>query len=101
MTKTNVMRLMDQAKIPYRSAEYAFDEKDLNGNHAAEGIGMPPEQVFKTLVLKGERKGPMVCVIPVELEVDLKKLAHVSGDKKVEMLPMKDLLGLTDRKSVV
>ena len=55
MTKTNVMRLLDAAKIPYRAAEYEVDENDLNGMHAAEGIGMPPEQIFKTLVAKGER----------------------------------------------
>ena len=57
MTKTNVMRLLDAAKIPYRAAEYEVDENDLNGMHAAEGIGMPPEQIFKTLVAKGERGG--------------------------------------------
>ena len=95
MTKTNVMRLMDQAKIPYRSAEYAFDEKDLNGNHAAEGIGMPPEQVFKTLVARGEKKGCLVFCIPVCCELDLKKAAKAAGDKKIELVAVKELLGLT------
>lgn len=56
MTKTNVMRLLDAAKIPYRAAEYEVDENDLNGMHAAEGIGMPPEQIFKTLVAKGRAR---------------------------------------------
>ena len=65
MTKTNVMRLLDAAKIPYRAAEYEVDENDLNGMHAAEGIGMPPEQIFKTLVAKGERGGYAVFCIPV------------------------------------
>ena len=92
---TNAMRLLKAAGIVFEVKTYEVDEKDLSGVHVAQVCGLPPEQVFKTLVLKGERKGPMVCVIPVELEVDLKKLAHASGDKKVEMLPMKDLLGLT------
>lgn len=63
--------------------------------HAAEVLGLPPEQVFKTLVLRGEKQGILVCVLPVELEVDLKKLARAAGDKKVEMIHMKELLGLT------
>ena len=71
MTKTNVMRLLDAAKIPYRAAEYEVDENDLNGMHAAEGIGMPPEQIFKTLVAKGERGGYAVFCIPVCCELDL------------------------------
>ena len=75
MTKTNVMRLLDAAKIPYRAEEYAVDENDLNGMHAAEGIGMPPEQIFKTLVAKGERGGYAVFCIPVCCELDLKKAA--------------------------
>ena len=95
MTKTNVMRLLDAAKIPYRAAEYAFDENDLNGMHAAEGIGMPPEQIFKTLVAKGERSGFMVFCIPVCCELDLKKAAKAAGDKKIELLHVKDLLGTT------
>ena len=85
MTKTNVMRLLDAAKIPYRAAEYAFDENDLNGMHAAEGIGMPPEQIFKTLVARGERSGFVVFCIPVCCELDLKKAAKAAGDKKIEL----------------
>ena len=95
MTKTNVMRLLDAAKIPYRAVEYAFDENDLNGMHAAEGIGMPPEQIFKTLVARGERVGFVVFCIPVCCELDLKKAAKAAGDKKNELLHVKDLLGTT------
>ncbi len=84
MTKTNVMRLLDAAKIPYRAAEYEVDENDLNGMHAAEGIGMPPEQIFKTLVAKGERGGFAVFCIPVCCELDLKKAAKAAHDKKIE-----------------
>ena len=95
MTKTNAMRLIEQAKIPYRTSEYAYDENDLNGMHAAEAIGMPPEQVFKTLVARGEKNGILVFCIPVCCSLDLKKAAKAAEDKKVEMIPMKDLLSLT------
>ncbi len=95
MTKTNVMRLLDQAKIPYRAAEYAFDEADLNGMHAAQGIGMPPEQIFKTLVAHADRGGYLVFCIPVCCELDLKKAAAAAGEKKVELIPVKDLLPVT------
>ena len=95
MTKTNVMRLLDAAKIPYRAAEYEVDENDLNGMHAAEGIGMPPEQIFKTLVAKGERGGYAVFCIPVCCELDLKKAAKAVGEKSIAMLPQKELLPLT------
>ena len=95
MTKTNVMRLLDAAKIPYLAAEYAFDENDLNGMHAAEGIGMPPEQIFKTLVARGERAGFVVFCIPVCCELDLKKAAKAVGEKSVEMIKSKELLPLT------
>ena len=95
MTKTNVMRLLDAAKIPYRAAEYEVDENDLNGMHAAEGIGMPPEQIFKTLVAKGERGGFAVFCIPVCCELDLKKAAKAAHDKKIELIHVKDLLVTT------
>ncbi|MBQ6799211.1 MAG: Cys-tRNA(Pro) deacylase [Oscillospiraceae bacterium] len=95
MQKTNVMRLLDAAKLPYRTAEYDYDENDLNGMHAAEGIGMPPEQVFKTLVAKGDKRGYLVFCIPVCCELDLKKAAKAAGDKKVELIAVKDLLPLT------
>ena len=94
-TKTNAVRLVQQAGIPCREAFYEYDEKDLNGNHAAEAIGFPPEQVFKTLVVKGAKLGIMVFCIPVCCELDLKKAAKAAGDKSIEMLPVKDLLTTT------
>ena len=94
-TKTNAVRLVQQAKIPCRESFYEFDEKDLNGNHAAAAIGMPPEQVFKTLVAKGEKTGINVFCIPVCCELDLKKAAKAAGDKNMEMVAVKDLLNLT------
>ena len=93
--KTNVMRLLDAAGIPYRTQEYEVDEKDLSGVHVAESIGQDVDTVFKTLVLKGEKTGYLVCCIPVAEELDLKKAARAAGDKKVEMLPMKELLPVT------
>ncbi|HKL80747.1 MAG TPA: Cys-tRNA(Pro) deacylase [Mobilitalea sp.] len=95
MIKTNVMRLLDQAEIPYRAMEYDVDENNLAGEHVAEQIGMPQEQVFKTLVAKGEKKGFVVICIPVNMELNLKKAATVIGDKKIEMLHVKDLLSTT------
>lgn len=95
MTKTNAMRLLDAAKIQYRVTEYEFDESDLSGVHAAEVMGIPMEQVFKTLVAKGDKSGPLVFCIPVAQELDLKKAAAVSCNKKVEMIHLKELLGLT------
>ena len=94
-TKTNAVRLVQQAKIPCRESFYEFDEKDLNGNHAAEAIGMPPEQVFKTLVARGEKTGINVFCIPVCCELDLKKAAKTASDKNMEMVPVKELLNLT------
>ena len=93
--KTNVMRLLDQAGITYTAIEYEVDENNLGGEHVAELTGIPPEQVFKTLVVKGEKKGYMVFCIPVNLELDLKKAAIVTGDKKIELLPVKELLPTT------
>ncbi|MBH1940981.1 Cys-tRNA(Pro) deacylase [Mobilitalea sibirica] len=95
MIKTNVMRQLDQAQIPYKAIEYEVDDNNLAGEHVAELIGMPPEQVFKTLVAKGEKKGYVVFCIPVNTELNLKKAATVIGDKKIEMLPVKELLPTT------
>lgn len=95
MTKTNAMRLLTQAKIPFRTAEYAYDENDLNGMHAAEGIGMPPEQIFKTLVARGDKNGYCVFCIPVCCELDLKKAAICAGEKKIDLIPVKELLPTT------
>lgn len=94
-TKTNAVRLVEQAGIPCREAFYEFDEKDLSGMHAAQAIGMDPEQVFKTLVARGERTGINVFCIPVCCELDLKKAAKAAGDKNMELVAVKDLLNLT------
>ena len=94
-TKTNAVRLVEHAKIPCRESFYEFDEKDLRGTHAADAIGMPQEQVFKTLVARGERTGINVFCIPVCCELDLKKAAKAAGDKNMEMVAVKDLLNLT------
>ena len=95
MAKTNALRLIEQAGIPCREAFYEFDESDLSGLHAARAIGLPPEQVFKTLVARGERGGILVFCIPVCCELDLKKAAKAAGEKKVELVHVKELLGLT------
>lgn len=95
MTKTNVMRLLEQVGIPYKAMEYEVDEDNLAGERVASQIGIPPDQVFKTLVAKGEKKGIVVFCIPVSLELNLKKAASAVGDKKIEMLHVKDLLGTT------
>ena len=94
-SKTNAVRLVMQANIPCTEAFYEFDETDLNGNHAARAIGFPPEQVFKTLVARGARTGINVFCIPVCCELDLKKAAQAAGDKKMELVPVKELLALT------
>lgn len=94
-TKTNAVRIVEQAGIPCREMFYEFDENDLNGNHAAKAIGKAPEEVFKTLVARGERTGIHVFCIPVCFELDLKKAAKAAGDKKIELVSVKELLGLT------
>lgn len=94
-TKTNAVRLVQQAKIPCRESFYEFDEKDLSGTHAAQAIGMPPEQVFKTLVARGEKTGINVFCIPVCCELDLKKAAKAARDKNMELVAVKELLSLT------
>lgn len=93
--KTNVARLLDKAKIPYELVPYEVDENDLAATHIAEQLGEDIKCVFKTLVLRGERNGLMVCVVPGDATVDLKKAAKAAGDKKVEMIAMKELLPLT------
>ncbi len=93
--KTNAVRLVQQAGIPCREEFYEFDESDLSGVHAAEALGMPPEQVFKTLVARGEKTGINVFCIPVCCSLDLKKAAKAAGDKNMEMVAVKELLSLT------
>ncbi len=95
MNKTNVMRLLEQAGIEYKAGEYEYDETDLSGVHAAEALDMDPDMMFKTLVARGEKNGIMVFCIPVAEELDLKKAAKASNDKKIELVHVKELLGLT------
>lgn len=95
LQKTNAARLLDRAKIPYRLVPYEVDENDLAAQHVADSLGEDINQVFKTLVLKGERTGHFVCVIPGNREVDLKKAARAAGDKKADLIHMKELLPLT------
>ena len=93
--KTNAARLLDKARIPYKLIPYEFDENDLAAQHVADSLGQDIARVFKTLVLHGDRTGHIVCVVPGNAEVDLKALAKASGNKKVEMIAMKDLPGVT------
>ena len=90
--KTNVARLLDQAKIKYEIKAYDYDPEDLNATHAADSFGLQYGQVFKTLVLRGDRNGLFVCAIPSDKSVDLKKAAKASGNKSAEMLHVKELL---------
>lgn len=94
-SKTNAVRLVEQAGIPCKESWYSFDENDLSGMHAAAAIGLPPEQVFKTLVVRGPKTGIHVFCIPVCCELDLKKAAAAAGDKSIAMVPVKELLSLT------
>ena len=94
-TKTNAIRLVTQAGIPCRECFYEYDENDLSGTHAADAIGMPQEQVFKTLVARGERTGIQVFCIPVCCELDLKKAAKAASDKSISLVPVKELFNLT------
>ena len=93
--KTNAARLLDKASVTYRLIPYEVDENDLAAQHVADSLGQDIACVFKTLVLHGDRTSYMVCVVPGNMEVDLKALAKVSGNKKVEMIAMKDLLSVT------
>ena len=95
MTKTNAMRLLGQAGIDFETMEYDYDENDLNGLHAAERTGMPPDQVFKTLVARGSRRGILVFCVPVSSELDMRKAAAAAGDKSAELIHVKELLPLT------
>ena len=95
MTKTNAARMLDGAGVQYQLREYEVDEEDLSAPHVAEAIGMPPEQVFKTLVVRGDRTGVVLAAIPANSELDLKAVASASGNKKVELVAVKEVLGLT------
>ena len=93
--KTNVARLMDKAKVSYELVAYEVNENDLSATSVASKLGENPAQVFKTLVLQGDKTKHFVCVIPADAEIDLKKAAKVSGNKKCDLIAMKDLLPLT------
>ncbi len=95
VSKTNAARLLDRAKIKYELIPYTVDPDNLAADHVAAELGEDINTVFKTLVLHGEKAGHFVCVIPGNMEVDLKKAAKVAGAKKAEMIPMKELLPLT------
>lgn len=95
INKTNVARILDSKKIAYELIPYTVDENNLAALHIADELNEDINQVFKTLVLHGDRTGYFVCVIPGNLEVDLKKAAKLSGNKKAEMIPMKELLPVT------
>ena len=95
INKTNAARLLDKAKIAYELIPYDVDDTDLSAIHVADSLGENIEQVFKTLVLHGDKNGHFVCVIPGEHEVDLKLAAKASGNKKCDLIPMKELLPLT------
>ena len=95
VNKTNAMRLLEQAGISFRIETYEFDEEHLSGEHVASQVSLPADQIFKTLVVRGDKQGIMVFCIPVTMELDLKKAAKAAGDKKVEMTHVKELLGLT------
>ena len=95
MQKTNAARLLDKQKIHYELIPYEVDENDLGAAHIAEQLGQPIEQLFKTLVLRGDKSGYFVCVIPGAEEVDLKKAAKATGNKKCDLIHLKELLPLT------
>jgi Cys-tRNA(Pro)/Cys-tRNA(Cys) deacylase len=95
MKKTNAARILDQHKIDYELFEYEVDENNLGAEVVAAKIKQPIEKVFKTLILTGDKTGVIVAIIPGSLEVDLKNLASLSGNKKCMMVPMKEVLGLT------
>ena len=95
ISKTNAARILDKSKVPYKLVPYEVDEDDLSARHVANVLGENIEQVFKTLVLHGDKTGHLVCVVPGDHEVDLKKVARASGNKKCDMIAVKELLPLT------
>jgi len=94
-SKTNAVRLLDQMGIDYELREYEVDLEDLTAESVAAKVGLPPEQVFKTLVARGDRSGICMAVIPGDTEVNLKALANAAGDRKIHLVPMKELFELT------
>jgi len=95
MAKSNAVRLLDERKVAYELREYEVDPDDLSAESVAAKIGLPPEQVFKTLVVRGDRNGVCMTVVPGDAELDLKALAKLTGDRRIEMVPLKDVQPLT------
>ena len=95
MVKTNAMRMLDKASVSYKAIEYEVNDNDLSGTTIADSVGLEYDMVFKTLVAKGDKTGPVVMCIPVDKEIDLKKAAKATDNKKLEMVPVKELLALT------
>lgn len=95
MKKTNAVRILERLKLPYRLREFIVDESDLSAEKAAELLGFPVGQVFKTLVARGDKSGIVVVSVPGGNELDLKRLARLSGNKKVEMVSLKEIQPLT------
>ena len=93
--KTNAMRMLDLLGIQYEVREYTVDESDLSAESVAAKIGLPPEQVFKTLVTRGDLNGVAMAVIPANTQLDLKALARATGNRKIEPVPLKEVLPLT------
>jgi Cys-tRNA(Pro)/Cys-tRNA(Cys) deacylase len=93
--KTNAVRLLDAAKIPYELREYEVDPEDLSAETVAAKVNLPLEQVFKTLVMRGDRNGVCLAVVPGNTNVDEKAMARLTGDRRVEMVPLKEVQGLT------
>lgn len=93
--KTNAMRVLERAGVAFEARQYAYDEETFSAENAAAQLGMAPETVFKTLVVTGDRSGPLFALIPAGAEVDLRALAAASGNKRVEMTPQRDVQGLT------
>ena len=95
MAKTNAARLLDSLGIAYEVREYEVDPDDLAAESVARKVGLPPEQVFKTLVARGDKHGVCFAVVPGDKQLDLKALAHLSGDKKIDTVPLKEVQPLT------
>jgi Cys-tRNA(Pro)/Cys-tRNA(Cys) deacylase len=95
MNKTNAVRALDRAGVAYELRTYEIDAADLSAERAASKLGMAPETVFKTLITRGERSGPLLACIPAGTELDLRALGEASGNKRVEMVPLREVLDLT------
>ena len=95
MTKTNAVRALERAGVAYELRSYEIDEADLSAERAAAKLGMAPETVFKTLITRGDKTGPLLACIPAGTELGLRALGEASGNKRVEMVPLREVLDLT------